>query len=379
MLTIAVIFTNYGPYHFSRLIAFQKLCHQLKWNTLGIELARSQIEYAWKTQLENFDCRLVTVIQNQPLEEVPLILLSNKIFGVLSQINPDVVAICGYEPMMLSALVWSCWNRKPAILLSASKEDDAPRIGWRETVKHWIIKGYKAALVGGQPQKRYLTKLGMNVDSVFLGYNVVGNDNFHPDKIKSLVVPNQKPYFLAINRFIPKKNLLGLLSSYAIYHQIVGSDAWDLVICGDGILRPQIEQKIAELDLKDVVHLPGFLQQNELLPYLAHAKCFLHASIQEQWGLVVNEAMAAGLPVIISNRCGCFEDLIIEGVNGFGFDPENSQQLTNLMLKMSSGEIDLKKMSQAALEHIQNFSPEYFAQGLKQAVEFAINNYSKTN
>jgi glycosyltransferase involved in cell wall biosynthesis len=48
--------------------------------------------------------------------------------------------------------------------------------------------------------------------------------------------------------------------------------------------------------------------------------------------------MAAGLPVLVSNHCGCFEDLVIEGVNGFGFDPENPQQLTELMLKMSSKE-----------------------------------------
>ncbi|MEL6166319.1 MAG: glycosyltransferase family 4 protein, partial [Cyanobacteria bacterium J06628_3] len=120
--------------------------------------------------------------------------------------------------------------------------------------------------------------------------------------------------------------------------------------------------------------LPGFLQQDDLLPYFAHAKCFIHASIQEQWGLVVNEAMAAGLPVLVSKRCGCYEDLIIENVNGFGFDPENSQQLSQLMLKISSGEVKLEKMSQASLEHIQKFSPDYFAEGLIQAVEYAFLN-----
>jgi glycosyltransferase involved in cell wall biosynthesis len=180
---------------------------------------------------------------------------------------------------------------------------------------------------------------------------------------------------LAINRFVPKKNLLFLISSYAAYRQIAGNNAWDLVLSGDGQQRPQIEQLIAELGLSDVVHLPGFLQQNELLPYFVHASCFIHASIQEQWGLVVNEAMAAGLPVLVSNRCGCFEDLVIEGVNGFGFDPENSQQLTDLMLKVSSEKIDLAQKGNAALEHIQKFSPDYFAQGLMQAVEYALTHH----
>ncbi len=66
------------------------------------------------------------------------------------------------------------------------------------------------------------------------------------------------------------------------------------------------------------------------------------------------------------------EDLVIEGVNGFGFDPENQEQLTQLMVKMSSNTVDLSAMGQAALNHIQKYSPDYFAQGLMQAVEYAL-------
>jgi glycosyltransferase involved in cell wall biosynthesis len=273
---------------------------------------------------------------------------------------------------MLAALLWSLCRRKPAILVSETKQDDAPRFWWSESIKRWILKHYKAALVGGQPQKRYLIELGMPKEAIFLGYNVVGNESYHPNKIRSLPAPLPKPYFLTINRFVPKKNLLFLISSYAAYRQTAGTQAWDLVLCGDGQLRPQIEQHIAQLGLQDTVHLPGFLQQDELLPYFAHASCFIHASIQEQWGLVVNEAMAAGLPVLVSNCCGCFEDLVIEGVNGFGFDPGNPQELTNLMIKMSSGQVNLKEMGEASLKHIEKFSPDYFAQGLMQAVEYAL-------
>jgi 1,2-diacylglycerol 3-alpha-glucosyltransferase len=375
MTRVVIIFTNFGPYHLSRISAFQKKCSKLSWDVIGIELARSQVEYAWKTEIDNFGSNLVSVVTDQQLEKTQISLLTKRLLAILSEIKPDVVAISGYaEPAMLAALLWTRYHRIPAILLSASKEDDASRSWWRETFKHWILKTYKAALVGGQPQKRYLTKLGMSPEKVFLGYNVVGNDTFHPNKIKHLSRPISKPYFLAINRFVPKKNLPSLINSYAAYRKVAGSTAWDLVICGDGQLRPEMERTIAELTLEDSVHLPGFLQQEDMLPYFAHASCFIHASIQEQWGLVVNEAMAAGLPVLVSNRCGCYEDLIIEGINGFGFDPENPQQLTNLMLKISSGEIHLQKMGKAALEHIQKFSPDYFAKGLMQAVEYALAN-----
>jgi len=373
MTRIAVLFTNYGPYHLARLRSLYEHCSRTGWEVVGIELARQELEYAWNANIEGLPFSIVSVIKNQPLEQAKFSRLLQRLYIVLSQLNPDVLVIAGYSrPAMLSTLLWCIWNRKPTVLMCESKLDDAERGRFKETFKGWILKGYNAALVGGTPQKSYLTTLGMASDAIFSGYNVVDNNLFQPDNIKSFPNPLDNPYFLAINRFVPKKNLSLFISAYASYYQAAGSKAWHLVLCGDGELQPQIEKQIADLALKDAVHLPGFLQQEELLPYFAHAKYFVHASTQEQWGLVVNEAMAAGLPVLVSNRCGCFEDLVVEGINGFGFDPENSQQLTNLMLKMSSGEVNLQTMGDAALEHIQKFSPDYFAQGLIQAVTYAM-------
>jgi glycosyltransferase involved in cell wall biosynthesis len=339
----------------------------------GIELARSEKEYPWKTKLDEIPFPIYSAINDIPLETVKFTDLSRKLISLLNQTNPDAIAIAGYaRPAMLVALLWCLYQRKTAILLSETTENDEPRSWWKEKIKKLIITSYQAALVGGNPHKRYLIKLGMPTDAIFLGYDVVGNEVFYPDQIKSLPSPLNKPFFLAINRFVHKKNLPFLLSAYADYRKLAGDQSWDLVLCGDGELRVQLEQQITNQAIQDYVHLPGFLQQQELLPYFAHASCFIHASIQEQWGLVVNEAMAAGLPVLVSNRCGCYEDLIIEGVNGFGFDPENPQQLTELMCKISSGGFNLAEMGKAALAHIQKFSPDYFAQGLIQAVNYAL-------
>ncbi|MBD1889379.1 glycosyltransferase [Coleofasciculus sp. FACHB-SPT9] len=370
MPTLAILFTNYGPYHVARLEGCQQVYRQSNWNVVGLELACSQAAYAWRPENKT---NVVSIFPDQQLEQIKFVRLIQRFFTVLSEVSPDALAIAGYaRPTMLLALLWCLWHGKIAILLSDSKEDDAPRSWWRETLKSWILKGYKAALVAGQTHKSYLVKLGMAPNTIFLGYDVVANEIFSPQKIKCLPRPVEKPYFLAVNRFIPEKNIFGLISSYAAYYQKADSRAWDLVLCGDGQLRCQIEQYIAELALQNVVHLPGFLQQNELLPYLAHASCFVHASIKDTWGLVVNEAMAAGLPVLVSKRCGCFEDLVIEGKNGFGFAPEKPEQLAELMRKISSKTVDLKVMGAASFEHIQNFSPIYFAESLMQAVESAL-------
>ncbi|WP_017292524.1 glycosyltransferase family 4 protein [Geminocystis herdmanii] len=368
---IAILFTNYGPYHLARVKAFQSFIAN-EWNVIGLEISRDGIDYQWKTNLENSELEIYTILDHLKPTEVDTKTNIKKTFDSISKINPDIVVIAGYARLsMLSALCWSLWHRKPAIVLSESKEDDEPRIWWKEIIKSWLVKKYSSALVGGHPHKRYLVKLGFPENGIFNGYDVVDNSVFHPDQITPLNSPLNQPFFLAINRFVEKKNLPLLISAYASYQQQLGENAWHLVLCGDGELRSSLESLIDEYNLSDFVHLPGFLQQDELLPYFAHGKCFIHASTTEQWGLVVNEAMAAGLPVIVSNRCGCFEDLVMEGVNGFGFNPENQTELTNLMIKMSSGEVDLEFMGKASLKHIEKYSPDYFAQGLKSAIEFA--------
>lgn len=373
-LKVALLFCNYGPYHLARIEGFFNAVQSYQWQICGIELARSETEYPWQTEISSLPFPIYAALPDRRIEQVSFLALVQSLYQLLNRVQPDVVAISGYaRPAMLAALVWCRWQRKPTVLFSETTEADFTRSSWKEQLKRSLIGQYQSALVGGLPQKRYLMQLGMEEGSIFLGYNVVGNQTFHPNRIHTFPKPLQKPFFLTINRFIYKKNLPSVITAYAAYRQITGDKSWDLVLCGDGELRSLLEKQVQDLGLVSYVHLPGFLQQSEQLPYFAHAGCFIHASTHEQWGLVVNEAMAAGLPVLVSNRCGCFEDLVIEGVNGFGFDPEHPEALADLMLKMSSGKLDLNKLGQASLNHIQKFSPNYLAQGLIRAVHHALN------
>jgi glycosyltransferase involved in cell wall biosynthesis len=82
--------------------------------------------------------------------------------------------------------------------------------------------------------------------------------------------------------------------------------------------------------------------------------------------------MACGLPVLVSNRCGCAPDLVQEGVNGFTFDPYNTEQLAQLMLKISAFSIQHSAFGEASRKIIAGWGPDRFAQGLKDAVAAAI-------
>jgi len=374
---IAIIFINIGNYHRARLTATYHACEALGWQLTAIQLTDDCLEHPWgefanATPFPVKTLMPVASTTHNP-QNVSAPIAGQLLVQSLNDLKPDVVFFPGwsFSSFIPAGLRWCRTANAVPILMSETQENDAPRRWWRELYKRWRIRPYRAALVGGQPHQRYLMKLGMAADAIFFGYDVVGNHYFHPAQIQTTPNPIGTPYFLSINRFIPKKNLLFLLAAYKAYYRLAGDHPWHLVLCGDGELRPQIEHYIQEAGLNSVVHLPGFLPQDRLLPYYAHAGCFVHASVQEQWGLVVNEAMAAGLPVLVSDHCGCAEDLVLEGVNGFRFDPEDNQTLTQLMLKFSSGTLNLNAMGAASLHHIQSFSPDRFAQGVVRAVQYS--------
>ena len=102
------------------------------------------------------------------------------------------------------------------------------------------------------------------------------------------------------------------------------------------------------------MHFPGFKQADEFPNYYGlRVSLFIPSSHFEQWGLVVNEAMASGLPVLVSKACGCTSDLVQEGINGFTFDPYDVDGLARFMVRISSGEVDLQAMGEAS----QQISP----------------------
>src|SRR6188472_1999642 len=227
----------------------------------------------------------------------------------------------------------------------------------------------------------------MHPERVFIGYDVVDNDYFRQNakEIRSqrwevrqkYALPEN--YFLASARFIEKKNLPTLIQAYAEYRrrsEIAAKVPWDLVLLGDGPLREAINSQLSTLNLHSHVHLPGFNPYDELPVYYALANAFVHASTSEQWGLVVNEAIASGLPVIVSNRCGCAPELV--NGNGFTFDPTNEHELTARLLEMALlSDDERKQLGDISYRIASNFAPERFGEGLERAASMAIGNPGK--
>jgi 1,2-diacylglycerol 3-alpha-glucosyltransferase len=407
---VAVLFHRLGPYHFARLrAAGQRL------SIVAVESSGADETYAWDKVGGADRFERVTVFEDADAQRLPAAEVASRVGTTLDKIQPTVVVIPGWsDSAALGALCWCVQNRIPAVVMSESTAWDEPRNAWKEFIKRQIVGLGSSALAGGKPHKAYLTQLGMPAERVFLGYDAVDNRHFE-DKVaevrsQSSVVRGQfglpsSPFFLASARFVEMKNLPRLLEAYAHYRQLASNSSilnpqsstapWDLVLLGDGPLRSTLHSSLSTLNLHEHAQMPGFKQYDELPAYYALASGFVHASTKEPWGLVVNEAMAAGLPVLVSNRCGCAADLMQEGVNGFTFDPYNVEQLAQLMVKISAFEVGratpcapqsdsepssiihhpsstLMEMGNASRAIIANWGPDRFAEGLKQAVEMAL-------
>jgi glycosyltransferase involved in cell wall biosynthesis len=222
-----------------------------------------------------------------------------------------------------------------------------------------------------------MCQLGMEQSRIKIGYDVVDNDYFVREtttlRLNSTSSHFANPYFLTSNRFIPKKNLFRLLKAYFEYRKIVPKP-WDLVLLGDGPLKEEIKNMIYDLGLSNYVHLPGFCQYNELPTYYAFAQAFVHSSTSEQWGLVINEAMASGLPILVSNRCGCAEDLVHTDKNGIKFDPYDIEAITAALVNITTVANEKREeMGVNSLEIIENFKPKHFGENLNLLSVQAMN------
>ena len=380
MHRVAILFDNFGPYHLARLKAAAGVC-----DLLAVEFGSSSVEYAWNAS-ESEGFKRVALNDDGASRDLPNKEFQRRLYNVLDEFRPEAVVVPGWGYRgALFALKWALNHGVPVVCMSESTAWDEVRNPIKEFIKQRIISHFVGALVGGSAHREYMEKLGMPTDRIFLGYDAVDNAYFETKthegqnsglKSQASDLAAAQHFFLASARFIEKKNLPRLLNAYAVYRNSVirmtPSQPWPLVIIGDGELRPKLEHLRSELALEDSVQMPGFKQYEELPEYYARAGAFIHASTVEQWGLVVNEAMASGLPVLVSNRCGCAADLVQEGGNGWTFDPWSEEEMASLMLKVTNDEEERLKMGRKSRQIIDKWGPARFALGLSQAIDVAL-------
>jgi 1,2-diacylglycerol 3-alpha-glucosyltransferase len=383
---VVIVFIRFGPYHVARLKGAIEAGHRCGWDVHGLEVTHMDSHYSWKPLEFEEGLPITTVVPNAGPASPPG-RLRRLLFEALDALDPTCVAVPGYGGgLALTALAWCRVRERAAVLMSESKRNDAFRWAPVEVLKCWLVRRYDAGLVGGQAQRAYLARLGLPQENILLGYDAVDNAYFEKQSDAARSDEEHwreqlnitRPFILASCRFLRRKNVRSLVEAYAVYRARIGSEqAWDLTVIGDGNDRGGIEHTISRLELEKCVHLPGFRQLEELPAWYGLAKLFVHVPLREQWGLVVNEAMASATPVLVSATAGASE-LVREGVDGWIVDARSTDALAQALIHAHMvGDAALRGMGYSAREHVQEWGPERFATGLMSALGVALERDSR--
>jgi len=366
---VAVLWIDWYAYHLSR---FAALCEhpELQGSVAGLEMVGGVGVHAGLKFREEIPANMpvTTLFPQSDWGRVSQWKLASAVWTHLNRLNPATVLVPGYyNAPALAAALWSRWKRRRAVLMTESTEADHRRIWWKELLKQTLIRLlFDWAITGGKAHRRYLERLGFRAERMARFYDVIDNDFFRrsaqADRMRyrahDFGLPDR--FFLFVGRLAEEKNVEGLLTAYLNYRR--GGGTKSLVLVGGGPLEARLRQRASESAFSSDIYFEGLKNSRELSPYYAFADCFLLPSTREPWGLVVNEAMAAGLPVLVSKACGCAEDLVTEGKNGFLFDPANLEALADRLHAVENlSAAEWRAMGRHSSEIISRYSPEAWA------------------
>jgi 1,2-diacylglycerol 3-alpha-glucosyltransferase len=383
-MRVALLFDCYGPYHLARLEACRGVVE-----VVGVAGGVVSEVYEWKGLGEE-GARVSAVNEEGPTGALTGGEFRLRLRQLLEGMGLDVVAVPGWSNRLaLEAVLWAEGRGCPVVTMSDSTEWDSVRKPVLEWVKRRVLGLSSAALVAGGPHGEYVRKLGMGEGRVFDGFDVVDNGYFESGAAMARRGGGVAgKYFLVCGRFIPEKNLVRVLEAYWRYCAgAVEGNKWPLVLVGGGGLEVELREKAESMGLRVVASLPreggvveegvvyfaGYRPVEELPAIYAGAGVLVHGSVKDTWGLVVNEAMASGLPVLVSGRCGCASDLVRDGENGYVFEPTDVEGLAGLMGRVAAmPDAERAVMGEASRRVIAEWGPERFAMGLKAAAEKAL-------
>jgi 1,2-diacylglycerol 3-alpha-glucosyltransferase len=374
---LLVIFTCFGPRHRAKAAVL----HAHDPEAAFLEIAGSSETYFWESSPNNLPFQFFRLFPSKKKEELSRIRIIPPLIKTLDDINPDIIMYHGLlEPGFQAIAVWSKVNNIPAILHHDSWHDNKSRIPWLQYAKGKLYRYfYQYAFVAGRYSKDYLISMGYPEKNIFLGCDVVDNDYFKEKsaKFREQEVFREREglpanYFLVVARYSPEKDHATLLEAYKQYVDSGGD--WKLVLIGEGPLRDQIKDQIDALGLANNVIQRGWISYEKMPLYYAFAKCLILPSSSEPWGLVANEAAACGLPLILSNKCGCVPELCQPGVNGFVFESANVEKLSECMKNISNNSVDLSAFGVKSRELVSTLTFENWALQVLKMKEIILHN-----
>ncbi|HEV3063541.1 MAG TPA: glycosyltransferase [Vicinamibacterales bacterium] len=305
-----------------------------------------------------------------------------EIGAAVASTKPDVVLITGWYSITLVRALFACRRLRIPTLYRGDSHLLAAPGGWRRPLwvakTWWLLRQFDGFLSPGIRVHDYLRSFGVLDDRIFAVPHGIDNDMFaaaaarfqRPDD--RAVARGQ--WDIAADAFVPlfvgklvtSKRPLSLVRAAAR----LGAGV-TVVIAGTGALEPDLRKEASRLGVD--VRFVGFLNQTELGKAYAVADCLtLPSDFPETWGLVVNEALACGLPAVVSDAVGCGPDLIRNGETGFTFPLDNVAALAERLGTVRDRKARGHDWSPACRATVGRFSYPIMTEGLVRACQSVL-------
>lgn len=288
--------------------------------------------------------------------------------------NFDGFLVHGWNNHSFWQAMRACWRTRTPLLVRGDSQLRTPRSWWRRWLKYVLyrrfIPRFDAYLVVGRRAREYYQAYGAPNERMFDAPHFVDNDFFaeRADAARPRRAELRRQWGLGegafvclfAGKFIPKKRPFDFVRALArTDHRALGIEG---LMIGDGPLRPLIEREIAATGAP--VRLGGFLNQSAIAEaYVAADALLLTSDGGETWGLVVNEAMATGLPAMVTDQVGCGPDLIIDGITGRTFPCGDVGRLAAIVQEAAGDRSRWAQFGASAREHIAKFSVDAAVRG----------------
>ncbi len=272
------------------------------------------------------------------------------IVRALTEARPEVVVVSGWSTFAAQAAITWCRVKDVPYVLVVESHDEGPRAGWRRSVKGTVVppvvRNASGVLVTGTLARNSMISRGAAPERVRVFANTIDVEGFgqradrlveqRPELRAEFGADPEDVVVLSVARLVPEKGLDTLIRAVAAVadHPIV------LVLAGDGPEREELGRLAGELEVRAV--FVGDAAWEEIVEVYVAADVFALLSEREPWAVVVNEAAACGLPLVLSDRVGAAHDLLRDGENGV-LVPAGDVEATAKALRVLAGDPNLRR------------------------------------
>ena len=303
-----------------------------------------------------------TLLFEGSYQSIPKWKLMVMLFRRVWRSDADLILMPGFSTpehwaMMLAAVL----RRKRRATFCDSTLQDRPQSIAKGLLKRVFFFGCHGVFCYGQRARQYLLHYGVPESRIHLRCQAAALPaNYTPAKALANRLqcspPNQAPRFVYVGRLSPEKGLDTLMEAFAKARLSLNQSR--LVIVGDGPLLKLLQQQVHSLGLDTAVEFAGSLGEDALAEQYANATCLVLPSRSEPWGLVVNEALHYGCPVVVSDNCGCAPELVIDDVTGYRFATGNSDNLHEQLIRLVKEFDSVQSTAERCMDIISHFTPK---------------------